>query len=282
MRIVKTAKSLRSLIKAAKTRNRKIGFVPTMGALHEGHLSLIRKCRRENDLTVLSIFVNPKQFGPKEDFTVYPRQEKKDKLLAKKEKVDIIFYPSGKEMYPSGFLTNINVEHVTTFLCGASRPGHFRGVTTVIGKLLNIVEPDILYLGQKDAQQVVILRRMIADLNFPVTVKACPIVREPDGLAMSSRNKRLSERQRKEATVLFESLKQAKKKVLGGERRATNVIRHIHDAIGKQSSGKIDYIACVNANSLIPLKQLKGKVTIALAVKFGQTRLIDNTTFHIQ
>ncbi len=282
MRIVKTIKSLRSIINQEKAKKKKIGFVPTMGALHEGHLSLIRKCRRENDVVVVSVFINPKQFGPKEDFSVYPRPEKKDKLLAKKEKVDIIFYPSGKEMYPSGFLTNINVGQITASLCGASRPGHFQGVTTVVGKLLNIVDPNTLYLGQKDAQQIAVLKQMIADLNFSVTVKVCPIVREPDGLAMSSRNKYLTKAQRKEAAVLNQTLTQGQKKVLAGERKASNIIRQARTMIEKQTSGKIDYIACVNADSLIPLKQLKGKVLFALAVKFGRTRLIDNITFHIQ
>ena len=281
MRIVKTVKSLRCAIKKIKSPSKKIGFVPTMGALHEGHLSLIRKSRRENDIVIISIFINPKQFGPKEDFKSYPRPEKKDILLAKKEKVDIIFYPSEKEMYPTGFLTSIDVDAITNVLCGVSRPEHFRGVTTVVGKLLNIVSPDVMYLGQKDAQQIIVLKRMIADLNFPVTVKACPIVREPDGLAMSSRNKYLTPCQRETATVLFKSLKDAKKKVLDGERNAAKIIRVIQASIEKHSSGKIDYIACVNADSLLPLKQLKDKVMIALAVKFGQTRLIDNITFRI-
>jgi len=276
MRVVKTIKSLRLLIKKAKAKNKRIGFVPTMGALHEGHLSLIRKCRRENDITIVSIFVNPKQFGLKEDFAAYPRQEKKDNLLAKKEKVDIIFCPSGKEMYPTSFLTSIQVDAITETLCGASRPGHFHGVTTVVGKLLNIVTPNVLYLGQKDAQQAVVLKRMVADLNFPCTIKVCPIIRERDGLAMSSRNAYLTKRQRREAPILFESLKETRKKVLAGERSAANVIRLIQKNIEKHSSGKIDYISCVNANSLLPLKQTKGVVLIALAVKFGRTRLIDN------
>ena len=239
MRIVKTVKSLRCAIKKIKKPSKKIGFVPTMGALHEGHLSLIRKSRRENDIVVLSIFVNPKQFDPKEDFRSYPRPEKKDILLAKKEKVDIIFYPSEKEMYPTGFLTSIHVDAITDVLCGASRPGHFRGVTTVVGKLLSIIAPDVMYLGQKDAQQVIALKRMIVDLNFPVTVKACPIVREPDGLAMSSRNKHLTPRQRETATVLFKSLKNAKKKVLAGERNAAKIIRVIQAIIEKYNSGKL-------------------------------------------
>ncbi|MCK5260341.1 MAG: pantoate--beta-alanine ligase [Candidatus Omnitrophica bacterium] len=281
MRVVKTVPSLRRTIKKIKSRNKTIGFVPTMGALHEGHCSLIRKSRRENDIVIISIFVNPKQFGPKEDFQAYPRPEKKDILLAKNEKVDIIFYPSEKTMYPTGFLTSIHVDAITDRLCGASRPGHFRGVTTVVGKLVNMVTPDVLYLGQKDAQQAVVLKRMITDLDFPVTVKVCSIIRGPDGLALSSRNKYLTPRQRKTATVLFKSLKEAKRNALAGERNAANITRIIRATIKKDSSGKIDYIACMNSCSLIPLKQLKGKVMIALAVKFGRTRLIDNIIFHI-
>ena len=281
MRVVKTVPSLRRTIKKIKSRNKTIGFVPTMGALHEGHCSLIRKSRRENDIVIISIFVNPKQFGPKEDFQAYPRPEKKDILLAKNEKVDIIFYPSEKTMYPTGFLTSIHVDAITDRLCGASRPGHFRGVTTVVGKLVNMVTPDVLYLGQKDAQQAVVLKRMITDLDFPVTVKVCSIIRGPDGLALSSRNKYLTPRQRKTATVLFKSLKEAKRNALAGERNAANITRIMRATIKKDSSGEIDYIACMNSRSLIPLKQLKGKVMIALAVKFGRTRLIDNIIFHI-
>ncbi|MCK5015144.1 MAG: pantoate--beta-alanine ligase [Candidatus Omnitrophica bacterium] len=281
MRIVKSVQSLRSSIKKYKDQNKTIGFVPTMGALHEGHLALIRKSRRENDIVIISVFVNPKQFGPKEDFNSYSRPEKKDILLAKNEKVDIIFYPSEKEMYPTGFLTSINVEGITDVLCGASRPGHFQGVTTVVGKLINIVTPDVMYLGQKDAQQTIVLKRMTADLNFPVTVKICPTVREADGLAMSSRNRHLTARQRETATVLYKSLKNAKKRILAGERSSARIIRSMRAEIEKNSPGKIDYIACVNADSLTPIKQLKGKVTITLAVKFGRTRLIDNTIFRI-
>jgi len=252
-----------------------------MGALHEGHLSLIRKSRRENAITIVSIFVNRKQFGPREDFSSYPRPEKKDILLAKKEKVDIIFYPSEKEMYPTSFLTSIGVDQITDILCGSSRPGHFRGVTTVIGKLINIVTPNALYLGQKDAQQAVVLARMVTDLNFSVSIKVCPIVRETDGLAMSSRNSYLTSQQRKEASVLYESLKQAKKNILTGEHNATRIIKLIRKQVKKHSSGTIDYIACADANSLIPLKHIKGKVMIALAVKFGRTRLIDNIIFRV-
>src|SRR3990167_4209879 len=207
MRVVRSVRSIQQLIRKAKSAGKTIGFVPTMGALHDGHRSLLRRCHRENDLVVLSIFVNPKQFGPEEDFGKYPRREQADKKLAKKEKVDIMFVPTAEEMYPEGYLTYIEVERMTHVLCGKSRPGHFRGVTTVVGKLLNIVIPDVLYLGQKDAQQAAVVTRMVRDLNFPVLVKTCPTVREADGLAMSSRNQYLSTGQRKEAVVLYRSLK---------------------------------------------------------------------------
>ena len=279
MRIIKSIPALRSSIKYIKTQKKNIGFVPTMGALHEGHISLIRKSRRENDITIISIFVNPKQFGPKEDLSTYPRPEINDILLAKKEKVDIIFYPSEKEMYPASFLTSIKVDQITNSLCGSIRPGHFQGVTTVVGKLLNIVTPDILYLGQKDVQQVVVLKRLVADLNFPVSIKVCPIVREFDGLAMSTRNHHLTTRQRKEALVLYRSLRQARKNISAGERSATVITNLIRKQIKNTSSGAIEYITCTDADSLIPLKHVKGRTLIALAVKFGRTRLIDNIIF---
>ncbi|MBN1870535.1 MAG: pantoate--beta-alanine ligase [Candidatus Omnitrophica bacterium] len=276
MRVVRTIGSLRQEIKKIKSREKTIGFVPTMGALHEGHLSLIRKARRENDVVMVSVFVNPKQFGPKEDFQAYPRPEKKDILLAKDEKVDIIFHPSEKEMYPTGFLTSISVEGITGILCGASRPGHFRGVTTVVGKLLNLIEPDILYLGQKDAQQAIVIKRMVADLNLPVTVKICPTIRDDDGLALSSRNQYLTPDQQQEAPILFRALKIGKKNILNGERNAAKIVDCIRKTITKHSKGKVDYIVCVNADTLAPVEWIKGRIMLALAVKFGQTRLIDN------
>ena len=185
MRVIRSIKSVQQLIKKAKSGGKTVGFVPTMGALHDGHRSLLRRCRLENDLVVLSVFVNPKQFVPWEDFAKYPRRERADKKLAKKEKVDIMFVPSAKEMYPEGYLTYVEVEKMTHVLCGKSRPGHFRGVATVVGKFLNIIMPDVLYLGQKDAQQATVLTWMVRDLNFSVLVKICPTVRESDGLAMS-------------------------------------------------------------------------------------------------
>ncbi len=280
MRIVKTIRALRVLVKTARMRGCKVGFVPTMGFLHQGHASLMRQSKKENDVTVLSIFVNPMQFGPKEDLKNYPRDIKKDEKLAKKENVDIIFYPSVDEIYPTGFLTNVEVADLSDRLCGASRPGHFKGVTTVVLKLINIVSPDVMYLGQKDAQQAFIIRRMVEDLNVPVDIKVMPTVREKDGLAMSSRNSYLSEEERKQAPVIFNALNVAKKKIQAGERRAVKIIGVIRSLIETQSSGVIDYIQCVNTQDLLPVSRISGEVLIALAVKFGRARLIDNVIVH--
>jgi len=275
MQIINNISAVRSKITALKKKNKSIGFVPTMGALHEGHLSLLRKAKKECDIVVLSIYVNPAQFGPREDFKAYPRDKKKDCLLAKKEKVDIIFYPSDKMMYPRRYLTYINVNEITSILCGKSRPTHFRGVTTIVGKLLNIAGPDVIYLGQKDAQQCIVIQKMIDDLNFPVKVRICPTVREKDGLALSSRNKYLSAKQRKEAVVLYQSLLLAKQHIRRGTKNIATIKNMMRKKI-KKTSGKIDYIECVDAKTLEPIKTIKGKILIACAVKFGPARLIDN------
>ncbi|HBR15456.1 MAG TPA: pantoate--beta-alanine ligase [Candidatus Omnitrophica bacterium] len=281
MRVIRSIHSLRQVINKAKRQNKKIGFVPTMGALHDGHRSLLKKCRRENNLVVLSIFVNPQQFAPHEDYAQYPRDKKKDELLAKKENVDIIFYPSEEIMYPKGYLSYVTVESISDLLCGKSRPGHFKGVATIVAKLLNCVSPDILYLGQKDAQQAYILKKMIADLNFPVKVKICPIIRENDGLAMSSRNRYLTQQERKEAPILFQSLQEAKRKILAGERNLITISRLMESNIKRYSHGKLDYIECVDPGTLAPLAQIQKKFMIALAVKLGKTRLIDNIIIQI-
>lgn len=278
MRVIRSVRSIQHLIKKAQLAGKTVGFVPTMGALHDGHRSLLRRCRRKNDIAVLSIFVNPKQFGPKEDFRKYPRRARDDKKLAKEENVDIMFVPSEKEMYPEGHLTYIEVERMTQGLCGRSRPWHFKGVTTVVGKLLNIVMPDVLYLGQKDAQQAAVLTRMARDLNFPVLVKICSTVRESDGLAMSSRNQYLTARERKDATVVYRSLKEARQNVVAGNRLATAIVGKIRSRITRESSGRIDYVECVDADTFNPIKRIQGKTIIVLAVWFGKTRLIDNIT----
>ncbi len=282
MRVINSIHSLQKIIKNLRTRKKRIGFVPTMGALHEGHRSLIRKCRRENDIIVLSIFVNPKQFDKKKDLQLYPRPVKKDKIFAKNEKIDIIFYPSIHEMYPTGYLTNVNIVNLTRNLEGKQRPGHFQGVTTVITKLLNIVTPDVIYLGQKDAQQTLVIKRLVKDLNYKMSVRICPTVRNKDGLALSSRNRLLSSKECLKASILFQSLKEAKQKILSGERSVQKILAFMRSTIRKNSSGKIEYIACVDAKKLTAKKILDGKIMIALAVQFNKARLIDNIIFQVK
>jgi pantoate--beta-alanine ligase len=282
MRIVKTIKSLRQILNEVRRKGQKIGFVPTMGYFHEGHLSLVRQSRKECDLTVVSIYVNPKQFGPKEDLKAYPRDIKRDATMIQKENVDILFIPSDNDVYPNCYLTYIDVEKISERLCGKYRPGHFKGVATVVAKLLNMVQPDVMYLGQKDAQQVVMLKTMAADLNFPVIIRVVPTAREKDGLAMSSRNVFLSTQERAQAPVLYKALTEAARRIKQGEQSASKIIGSIQQTITRQSVGKIQYVACVDADTLEPLKVLKGKVLIALAVFFGSTRLIDNVIFLIK
>ncbi len=282
MLVTGSIETLRTKVRQARRKGRSVGFVPTMGALHDGHLALIKQSREDNDLTVTSIFVNPKQFAPGEDFGRYPRPKKNDVLLAKESGVDIIFYPSVKKVYPTRYLTNVEVSQIDRVLCGKIRPGHFRGVATIVAKLLNIVEPDTLYLGQKDAQQCVVIKQMIKDLNFPVKVKTVATVREKDGLALSSRNKYLSRRQRQEAPVLYQSLLLAKKLILAGERSTRVVRQRIVSNIRRKTHGRIDYVECVSADSLETLPVLRGRILIAIAVRFGSARLIDNITVNIK
>ncbi len=282
MKIISHPKTLQKIISQSRRRGKSVGFVPTMGYLHEGHISLIKKCRRENDIAVLSIFINPAQFGPGEDFQIYPRDKKNDVLLAKKENIDIIFYPSVEMMYAGRYLTYIEVEDITKILCGASRPGHFRGVTTIVGKLLNIVQPQRMYLGQKDAQQCVVIKQMVKDLHFPVQVKVLPTVRERDGLALSSRNCYLSATEREEAAVLYKTLKSARQKILDGEKDAKKICRYMRVKIGRECHANIDYIACVDAETLQSVSSIEKTVVLALAVKFRHARLIDNVTVHLK
>lgn len=259
-----------------KKEGKTVGFVPTMGYLHEGHLSLARTAKKLNDIVVMSIFVNPIQFGPNEDFNSYPRDLKRDEELAASAGVDVIFYPSAKEMYPEGYATYVDVEGLAENMCGASRPGHFRGVATVVAKLFNIVRPDIAYFGQKDAQQVAVIKKMAKDLNIDTAIKVMPIVREPDGLAMSSRNKYLSPEERKDAAVLYRSLLDARSLVEGGERDPGKVARVIEVAIKAKSSARIDYISIVDPETLKDVDDISAAALIALAVFVGKTRLIDN------
>ncbi|MFA5089064.1 MAG: pantoate--beta-alanine ligase, partial [Candidatus Omnitrophota bacterium] len=239
--------------------------------------------RAENDLTVLSIFVNPTQFGPGEDFRVYPRDKKRDVLLAKKENVDIMFYPSAEEMYPRRYLTYVEVREVTRNLCGQFRSGHFTGVATVVVKLLNIVRPHTLYLGQKDAQQCVVIKQMIRDLNFPIDVRIMPIIREKDGLALSSRNKYLNTQERQQAAILYRALNRGREMILKeGERQSRRIKAELRRFIRKAPLGRIEYIECVDADTLEPLERLSGRALIALAVKFGKAKLIDNMVIRIK
>jgi len=276
MRTIRSIKTLRRFLRQAKRQGKTVGFVPTMGFLHTGHCSLLRKCRKENDVVVLSIFVNPKQFGKNEDFSQYPRDLKHDEILAKKENVDIMFHPSEKEMYPTGHRTEVKVKELSEMLCGRFRPGHFAGVATVVAKLINIVAPDGIYLGQKDAQQAVIIRRMVQDLNFPTMIKVLPTVREKDGLAMSSRNSYLDPTQRSQAPILYQALTAAKTAILKGERNPRTVCDMVRSLIRAKTESPIDYVACIDAETLQPLKTIRGTVLIALAVWFGKARLIDN------
>lgn len=268
---------MQRLVKRLKGEGKKIGFVPTMGYLHEGHLSLAKQARKDADVVIMSIYVNPLQFGPKEDFSRYPRDLKRDMRLAKEVGVDIIFSPEDKEMYPSDYVTYVEVEKITEGLCGRFRPGHFKGVTTVVTKLFNIVKPDIAYFGQKDAQQARVIEKMVEDLNMDIKIKVMPIVREKDGLAMSSRNVYLNPEERKRATCLYEALKKAEELISQGERDAKKIIGEMKKIVVKKGVSRIDYIEIVDAKNLEPLEKLKGKVLILLAVWIGNTRLIDNT-----
>jgi len=282
MKIIRTLSALRrELDTLGKTKT--IGFVPTMGALHEGHLSLVRRSRRENDLTVVSIFVNPLQFGPQEDFRRYPRDLRKDAELLKPLKVDLLYAPDEKRFYDSGFQTTVTVSEVSRTLCGRSRPIHFRGVATVVLKLLNQVRPTVLYLGQKDYQQYIVVKRMTRDLNFPVRVQSMPIVREADGLAMSSRNVFLEAQERAQAVLLRRSLDRAEALVVQGEKKASKLKAAMRAILKKASRARIDYIEIVDAATLRDVVQLKkgAKSLIALAVVFSKTRLIDNTLIGI-
>ena len=276
MRILRDIKKMQGLASGLRKKAKRIGFVPTMGALHEGHLSLMRKARQENDCVVVSIFVNPTQFGPKEDFKKYPRNLKRDTLLSKEQGADIIFYPDARSMYPADYKTYVNVDGLSNALCGKFRPGHFRGVATVVTKLFNIVQPVRAYFGQKDAQQATIIKRMVRDLNIPVEIRILPTVREDDGLAMSSRNSYLSPVERNEAWVLSGALNLAKDLIKKGNQDSLSIIRRMRQLIKQNKRTKIQYICVVRPETLEPVKKIKDKVLIALAVYIGKTKLIDN------
>jgi len=276
MLITRTIAETRTAIAYARAQGKRIGFVPTMGYLHEGHLQLIDIARQHSDFVVVSIFVNPTQFGPHEDFASYPRDFERDRKLCEARGADLIFAPEVSEMYPERSLITFQIEKLADHLCGARRPGHFNGVVLVVSKLFNIVQPDIAVFGQKDAQQLIIIKRLVQDLNFPVRIISAPTVREPDGLAMSSRNVYLSPTQRAQSTVLYKSLQRAKALIEAGERDAKRVIAEMERVIATASEAKIDYIEIVRVSDLQPIEKLDGLVLIALAVYFGKARLIDN------
>ena len=276
MRIIRSIKEMADFSRRLRKKGQRIGFVPTMGYLHEGHLSLIRKARKETDAVVVNIFVNPAQFGPREDFKKYPRNFIRDRRLSKSCGVDIIFYPNAKEMYPQSYRTYVNVEEITENLCGASRPGHFRGVATIVAKLFNIVQPDIAYFGRKDAQQAAVIEQMVKDLNIPVKIKVLPTVREKDGLAMSSRNAYLNINQREDALVLRQSLLKARTLIKSGEKNSGRIKAAMKSMIDKKKTAKIDYVSIVDTKDLKDVERIKNRVLIALAIKIGPTRLIDN------
>jgi pantoate--beta-alanine ligase len=272
MQVVGTILEMRALrLQAAGP----VGFVPTMGYLHEGHLSLVRRAREENETVVVSIFVNPTQFGPKEDFKSYPRDTEHDLGLLE-ELTDICFMPESAEIYPPGFDSWVESGAIASRLEGAARPGHFRGVTTVVAKLFNIVRPDRAYFGQKDAQQLAVIKKMVADLNMNLAVVACPTVREPDGLAMSSRNTYLNAVQREAAVVLHRALNLAGKRWKQGEKDAGTIRHEMTELIEKEPLAEIDYVSVADTATLKEIHRLKPPALVSLAVRFGKTRLIDN------
>lgn len=281
MIIIKTIKELKEVIRNNKRQGKSVGFVPTMGFLHEGHLSLIKAAKKENDFVVVSIFVNPTQFGVGEDYEAYPRDLERDAKLSESAGADVIFHPSVSEMYPENYQTYVEVLEITNRLCGLSRPTHFKGVTTVVNKLFNIVEPDRAYFGQKDAQQVAVIQKMVRDLNMNVEIIPCPIIREADGLAMSSRNTYLSREQRQAALVLSKSLFAARDMIAKGERNAVMIKEFIVDMIQKEPLAAIDYVEVLDAFSLDNISIIQGTILIALAVKIGKTRLIDNIRLEV-
>ncbi len=282
MRIVTRASKARAAIQKEKAKGKRIGLVPTMGFLHEGHLSLVRESLRKTDYTVVSLFVNPTQFGPQEDFKDYPRDLNSDMDMLEELGVDLLFAPDEKEMYPEGYRTFVEVQGLQDKLCGRSRPGHFKGVCTVVLKLFELVDPDEAFFGQKDAQQALIIKRMVQDLYLGVEVRALPIVRDEDGLALSSRNIYLDEKQRDAALCLVKSLREAKRLLEAGERETSVIILKMKQVIGIEPLAKIDYVEIVDLENLEPLDKIVNEALVALAVFVGKVRLIDNMIVRIK
>lgn len=276
MKIINNIKEIRKQVKDWKNDGLSVALVPTMGYLHEGHESLIKKASEDNDKVIVSIFVNPMQFGINEDLSTYPRNIDRDRDICEKNGASLIFNPSVEEMYTDGFSTFVDLNNLTSGLCGKSRPTHFRGVCTVVSKLFNILNPDKAYFGQKDAQQLSIIRQMVTDLNFDIEIVSCPIVREADGLAKSSRNTYLSKEERQASTIINKSLKKAKSLIKSGEKDSKNVIDFIKNEINKEPLAKIDYISIVDNKTIKNIKTIEDGSLIAVAVFIGNTRLIDN------
>jgi pantoate--beta-alanine ligase len=276
--VIETISAAREWVRAARASGESIGLVPTMGFLHEGHLSLIRRARQSSGRVVASVFVNPLQFGPGEDYERYPRAFERDLTMLDAEGVDAVFAPQPAEMYPSPPEIAVSVGRLGDALCGESRPGHFQGVATVVAKLFHILQPDRAFFGQKDAQQVAVIRAMVRELNFPLEIEVCPTVREPDGLAMSSRNVYLSPEERASATVLYRSLERARTLIGSGTRDAERVEREMRKMIQSVPGAELDYARVVDSKSLEGVREIRQEVLVAVAVRFGQTRLIDNMT----
>lgn len=282
MKVIHTVKEMQDTVRRLKREGKTIGYVPTMGYLHEGHLHLMKEARKQNDIVVASIFVNPTQFGPNEDFESYPRDFERDCLVASDAGVDYIFHPTVEEMYPKPLSIKLSAVDRTDCLCGASRPGHFDGVVTVLTKFFHIVTPDKAYFGMKDAQQVAVVESLVSDYFFPIELIPVDTVREEDGLAKSSRNVNLTEKERREAPVLYESLTLAKNLIESGERNIDKILSAVRERIQENTSGKIDYIEMYSYPELKKIEQIKGKIIIALAVKFSKARLIDNIVLNVE
>lgn len=276
MKIAETVKEVREQVKEWRREGLSVGLVPTMGYLHEGHKSLIDRAVEENDRVVVSVFVNPIQFGPSEDLASYPRDLERDASLCEKAGADLVFHPADEEMYFDDFCTYVDMDDLTKGLCGKTRPTHFRGVCTVVSKLFHIVLPDRAYFGQKDAQQLAVVRRMVRDLNFDLEIVGCPIVREEDGLAKSSRNTYLSEAERKAAVILHKGLEEGEKMLRHGEKDTKKIVGRIREVIEREPLAKIDYVEMVDWDTLKPVETVEGEVLTAAAVYIGKTRLIDN------
>ncbi len=273
MRVITTIEEFRT---AKATLPGTLGFVPTMGYLHEGHLSLVRRARAENDCVAVSIFVNPTQFGPSEDLAAYPRDLERDLKLLEPIGVDLVFHPAPEVIYPTNFQTYVTVEEVTKYLEGAARPGHFRGVATVVAQLFNIVQAERAYFGQKDAQQVVVIKRMVADLAIPTQIVVCPTLREPDGLAMSSRNTYLDPAQRRAAIVLYRALAAARDRYDAGERSAEALRGAMRHTLALEPLARVEYVSAADPDTLLELERVEDRLLLSMAVRIGRTRLIDN------